>query len=227
MALVKEYFRLTQNYKNEYGERTLLLYQVGAFFEVYGLQDKSSETITGSQITEFCRICDLNLANKNMEIEGVPVMMAGFSHYMLDKYLKRLQEEGYTAVVYKQEEHDKTSRTLFGIFSPGTYFAEDNQQMTNNTICIWVEQSNSILLKKKQLHVGMSNINIYTGECSLFEYQTDYIKSPTAYDELERFVSIYHPSEVILISSLSLEENDDVISFSNITPYTTHYSNTK
>jgi len=216
MALVKEYFRLTQNYKNEYGERTILLYQVGAFFEVYGLQDKSSETIIGSQITEFCRICDLNLANKNMEIEGVPVMMAGFSHYMLDKYLKRLQEEGYTAVVYKQEEHDKTTRSLFGIFSPGTYFAEDNQQMTNNTICIWLELTHSMLLKKKQLHVGMSNINIYTGECSLFEYHTDYVKSPTTYDELERFVSIYHPSEVILISSLSLEENEDVISFANI-----------
>jgi len=214
MALVREYFKLTKKYINEYGDRTLLLYQVGAFFECYGLLDKSSETLNGSQITEFCRICDLNIANKNMEIEGIPVCMAGFSHYMLDKYLKRLNEEGYTSVVYKQEEHDKTNRTLYGIFSPGTYFAEESQQITNNTICVWISSLICPFMKRKVYQIGMSNINIYTGECVIFEYQTEYIKSPTTYDELERFISIYNPNEIIIISD---DDNiDDVISFANI-----------
>jgi len=35
MALVKEYFELTKKYKIEYGKNTLVLMQVGAFFEVY------------------------------------------------------------------------------------------------------------------------------------------------------------------------------------------------
>jgi len=220
MALCREYFKLTSKYINEYGERTLLLYQVGAFFECYGYHDSSTETVYGSQITEFCRICDLNIANKNMEIEGIPVFMAGFSHYMLDKYLKRLNEEGYTSVVYKQEEHNKTSRTLYGIFSPGTYFSEESQQITNNTACVWVTTLNSYLLKKKVYQIGMSNINIYNGECIIFEYQTEYIKSPTSYDELERFISIYNPNEIIIISD---EENiDDIISFANIQTKSIH-----
>jgi hypothetical protein len=36
MALIKEYFTLTDKYTAEYGPNTILLLQVGAFFEVYG-----------------------------------------------------------------------------------------------------------------------------------------------------------------------------------------------
>ena len=53
MALIKEYFELTKKYQYEYGKRTLVLMQVGAFFEVYGLKDKNTEIITSSQIEDF------------------------------------------------------------------------------------------------------------------------------------------------------------------------------
>ena len=56
MALIKEYFELTNNYQNEYGSNTLLLMQVGSFFEVYGLRD-TSQQITGSRICDFSRVC--------------------------------------------------------------------------------------------------------------------------------------------------------------------------
>ena len=36
MALIKEYFALTEKYTSEYGANTVVLLQVGAFFEVYG-----------------------------------------------------------------------------------------------------------------------------------------------------------------------------------------------
>ena len=36
MALIKEYFALTEKYTTEYGSNTVVLLQVGAFFEVYG-----------------------------------------------------------------------------------------------------------------------------------------------------------------------------------------------
>ena len=57
MALIKEYFDLTKQYCNEYGEKTILLMQVGAFFEVYGILDKKTNNISNSQILEFSRIC--------------------------------------------------------------------------------------------------------------------------------------------------------------------------
>ena len=40
MSLIKEYFELSKNFQDEYGDNTILLMQVGAFFEVYGIYDK-------------------------------------------------------------------------------------------------------------------------------------------------------------------------------------------
>ena len=42
MALIQEYFDLTKKYTDEYGASTILLMQVGSFFEVYGLINKNT-----------------------------------------------------------------------------------------------------------------------------------------------------------------------------------------
>ena len=40
MALVKDYFEKTIKYQSEYGKKTIVLMQVVAFFEVYGIENK-------------------------------------------------------------------------------------------------------------------------------------------------------------------------------------------
>ena len=127
MALVKDYFEKTKAYQKQYGEKTIVLMQVGAFFEVYGLQNKTTEDISGSQIVDFSRICDMAIADKKICVGKDGVLMAGFGTYMLEKYLKKLQDAGYTTVVYTQDEQQKnTTRSLAGIYSPGTYFSNDS-----------------------------------------------------------------------------------------------------
>ena len=64
MALIKEYFELTKKYQEDYGERSILLMQVGSFFEVYGIHNKNNDIITGSRITDFSHICELNVGEK-------------------------------------------------------------------------------------------------------------------------------------------------------------------
>ena len=64
MSLIKEYFELTDKYIREYGEKTLLLMQVGSFFEVYGV--KTQNTILNSKISDFSQICELNITEKNV-----------------------------------------------------------------------------------------------------------------------------------------------------------------
>ena len=221
MALIKEYFELTQHYLSKYGENTILLMQVGSFFEVYALLDKATDTISGSKIEEFSRMCDLNIAEKNSSIGKDCVLMAGFKDNGLDKYVKKIQEAGYTSVVYTQEETDiagKFIRKCAGVFSPGTFFNNDTTVLTNNTTCIWIELVGATILKKEAtIIVGISNIDIYTGKTSVFEFSKKYMNNPTTYDELERFISIYNPSEVIIITNVSREkEIDDIINYANI-----------
>lgn len=218
MALIKEYFDLTNKYQADYGENTILLMQVGSFFEVYGIHNATTDTMSGSRIADFTRICELNIADKNSYIDKDKVIMAGFKDIMIEKYMRKIQDAGFTVVVYTQDESAKnTSRSLQGIYSPGTYFAEETTNLTNNLTCIWIELvTNKMIMKGKFVVVGISNIDIYTGKTSIFQFKEKYTKNPTNFDELERFISIYNPSEVIIISNLPNPEIDDVINYTNI-----------
>jgi DNA mismatch repair protein MutS len=215
MALIKEYFELTQKYKNDYGNNTILLMEVGSFYEVYGLINKNTNKIIGSSIEDFSQICELNVVEKKATLDKQEVVMAGFKNIMIEKHVKKIQEAGFTAVVYSQDEAAKnTTRSLSGIFSPGTYFSNESTNLTNNLICIWIDLIvNKVFMKGKYIVVGISNIDIYTGKTNVFQFKEIYINNPTTYDELERYISIYNPSEAILISNLPNKEVDDVISF--------------
>ena len=228
MALIKEYFALTDKYSAEYGANTVVLLQVGAFFEVYGqiitpADGNGSVTYTGSRIDDFCSICELAKAHKTPGF-----VMAGFRDYGLDKYLKKLQDAGYTAVVYVQDGiKNPPVRVLQGIYSPGTYFSTDiaagagaAAAQSNNIACIWIEKisigSSGVGGGGGVLIMGMTTIDIYTGRATIFETENKDSHNPTTYDEVERFISSYLPSEVILISNLSTREVEDIIHYTNI-----------
>ena len=89
MALIKEYFELTNKYSDDYGENTILLMMVGSFFEVYGILNKSTGAISGSKIVDFGKICELNIVEKNVCIGKDNVVMAGFKDMMIEKYIKK------------------------------------------------------------------------------------------------------------------------------------------
>lgn len=223
--VVKEYFELTDKYNKEYNEdKCILLMLVGSFFEVYGLKNIQTNKLEGSNISEFSRICDLNIADKNVSLKEHKVVMAGFKDFMLEKYVKKLQEASFTIVVYTQEEtaNQTFTRGLYAIYSPGTFFSNEVTQITNNTICVWIHVVDSFFGSKrtgtnyKKVYVGVANINIYTGKSSIFEFNEIYINNPATFDELERFVSIYTPNEAIIIANVSSSEIENIISYANI-----------
>lgn len=219
MTLITDYLELTQKYIQECGENTILLMQVGEWYEVYGIQTESGE-VEGSKLIEFSQMCDLTVAEKNVCVGKHKVLMAGFKDYNFERYLKKIQDQGFTAVVYSQEKQENSAlitRGLLGIFSPGTYFQYDTPKLSNSIACIWVHYVEfKTLSKGKHVVVGTANIDIYTGCSSVFQFKEGYCNNPTVYDELERFISSHNPSEVILISNLPDSELDAIISYANI-----------
>ena len=200
MSLIKEYLRLSKEAAMKYGPKTFLLMQVGAFYECYG------ETTNRANIDEFCRTCELACANKTPGI-----VMAGFRDYSLEKYLNKLQELGYTAVVHSQDAQIKEERALSGVYSPGTFFTSESVALSNCVACICLER-----MRNKTV-IGMSNIDVFTGRSSVFEVETELMHAPTTYDEMERFISAHSPSEVILITKkFSQKEVEDLINFTGI-----------
>jgi DNA mismatch repair protein MutS len=208
MALILSYFEQTNKYREEYGDKTIVLMMVGSFYEMYG--EKSSKgVISGSKIEEISKICDLAIAQKT----GTNVM-AGFTYTKIDKYLKKIQDAGYTTIVIKQDPTNPKIRSVEGIYSPGTFFNPDALEISNNTMCIWIERVS--YMKNKSIIVGLANIDIYTGRVILFEYKTEDKHNPTTYDELERYISTYKPSEIIFITNFNEKQSADVMNYAGI-----------
>ena len=241
MALIREYLRLTELHKTEYDENTIIFMQNGAFFEIYALRDENNNYF-GSNILDFSKICDLNIVDKkaqgnsNVIIDNLFVVNAGFKTHLIEKYVKKMQDNGYTIVVYEEDEEiDKNkqgkTRSLTDIYSPGTYISIDNvsssDELNNNVCCIWIEkkQIRSKKIKRNDIYIGIGLIDIYTGKTFISEYKEEWIKNPTTFDELERFISTYNPSESIIISNLDTSDINDVISFCNIRSKSLHLVN--
>jgi DNA mismatch repair protein MutS len=144
--------------------------------------------------------------------------MAGFRDYMLEKYLDKMTSAGLTAVVYVQKKDPskagKFVREYSGVFSPGTHVSyEEDTSLSNNLMCIWIEH---IATKKQhKLVCGMANAHIFTGETTIFEYDTTITNlknmNTTTFDELDRYISVYNPSEIILVSTLSSEQTQRIV----------------
>ena len=217
MGITEDYFKHTKEGKKNYGERTMIFMQVGSFFECYAVEEKDG-SYTGSNIRELAESNDLTIARKNSFIEnGKQIVMAGFGLLQLEKHVKKLQEIGYTILVYTQDVQSKnTSRSLSCIFSPGTYFSNDTQELSNNTTCIWIHYSKANKITTEQICVGLANLDIYTGKTSIYEFTNEFLHNPCTYDELEKYIAIYKPNECIIISNLDESYIDSIIKFTNI-----------
>tara|TARA_Y100000816_G_scaffold163088_1_gene116708 strand:+ start:1 stop:2838 length:2838 start_codon:yes stop_codon:yes gene_type:complete len=166
------------------------------------------------------------ISRKNICVGNNKVVMAGFGLAQIEKYIKKLQENGYTIVVYSQDTQSKnTTRSLNTIFSPGTYFSNDTSNLSNNITCIWIEANGKNFLQQDNISIGISNIDIYTGKTSIFEFNKEFIHNPTTYDELERYMSIYNSNECIFIYNLEDNYIEDIINFVSINSIKIHKFN--
>jgi DNA mismatch repair protein MutS len=226
MAIVQDYLDLTKKYQSEYGEKTIVLMEVGSFYEVYALIKPDGNytgtealvtgttTYIGSQIEDFVKINEMVIAKKpNVLVGKLQVVMAGMGTAYAEKYIQKLQDHNYTIVIYKQDPINKTTRNLSEIISPGTYFPLDSVKLTNSIMCIWLYYSKAMKNQPSQITIGLANIDIYTGKTALFQFHAPYNHSPATYDELERAVSAYKPSECLLVANLPGNLLNDIIGF--------------
>lgn len=252
MSIVLEYLEISKKYQDIYGEKTILLFQVGSFFEIYSfIISKTNEISKISNIENVSEICNLNIARKSNhigenidnnteDIEFFPsnpkdisrwvkslpkseVVMSGFRDYSLDKYVQILTDAGYITIVYVQDKNGKDIiRKLDHVYSPGTYISEKlSNVLSNNIISIWFERV------KDKIIIGCSNVNIFTAQSSIFEYENEFLLNPTTFDELEKFISEFNPNELIITSNFQDESIlNSIIQFIGVnTKIPIHFAN--
>jgi len=214
MGLFTDYFNLVKYYNDKYSKNIVLI-QNGAFFEMYGILE---EPCVNPQSFQVATICGLKWAKKsNVKIFGRDLYQIGFRDYMLEKYLNIITDEGYTVVVYKQDEMNKgTTRSLQGIYSPGTIF-NDDKGVSNVIVCITIDIQRNLLKRQTYIHIGLSSIDILSGKNYMSEITKKFIHDTTTYDDVERFVSILQPCEVVIVYSPQVETQiDEIIQYCSI-----------
>ena len=228
--VLKEYFTIYSNYYNEYGENTLVLLQKGNFYEIYTLtsEEEDEENI----VSKLSKILDLRIMGdvvilKNIKTDlNYKVLGIGFPDVKFDKYLIQIKDLGLIVVLFDQSPENPTIRKVSGIISSGTYIdpnihSNDILELSNITMCIWIETS------VKKIYIGISCIDIYTGNSYIYEYSNEISNDLSNYDELERQIASKNPREYIILSSLEEKEIDKIIKYTNIKSLNIQKINTK
>ena len=233
-SIYSEYFKYTQQYTQTHGKKTIVLMQVGSFYEIYGLKYPNTDRIVESLITDISELTGLTVIEKSNMYNQAALYMAGFRDYTLEKYVQILIENGYIVVEIIQlpdpidtPKNKKKIRAVNCVYSAGTHISyeiDTKPQLSNHIMSVWIETiiNRSLTTKKDRLIYGISVLNIYTGESSMFEHETEYILNPTSFDELERYISIYSPSEIIFMTSLDSFKMNSLFQYIGITNQTVH-----
>ena len=237
--MIAQYFKEMIKYVEKYGKKTILLWQSGSFYEIYTIKDPDTDEFLLSEFDEYIKLTHMNIANKHIKYEyngkKCSVFMAGFNNYdyLLDKWVKVLTDGGFTVPVWYEYKSvgKKKDRKLLQIFSPGCFFKNNKLESEdcNNIACYSILQSNSSFINRTpSLLFGCANLNIYTGNLTLFNHEEkkQNIHNPVVFDELERFNSIYNPQEIIFIHNYEDENKlQDVLKFSGINCAKIHFVN--
>ena len=235
--MVADYFENLEKYKEKYGEKTILLWQCGSFYEIYSTQDPKTLEYLYPQFNDFLNITHMNSAGKNMNYmtNGInyPVKMAGFTatDYYLQKYTTILVDEGYTVPVWYESGTigNKKERKELHIFSPGTNFCVDKKEDTNIIACYsLLKNDKGFINKNPTVNFGCACIDIFTGNVKLFEHSVSRqnIHNPNVFDELERFNSIYNPIETIILHNYQDEKKiENIVQFASLQTKSIHIIN--
>lgn len=229
--MIDLYFTKLNEYKIKYGDKTILLWQCGTFWESYGFKDMKTGEYFDPNYADFVYTTRITEAKKNVKkmINGIEyeTIMGGIPHtdYHLEKYIPILTNDGFTVAVWVEEDM-KTSgpknRYESQIFTPGCYFSNEKKvNDTNNIACYVINKSNGFLKKNPSVYVGCSTIDILTGKVKLYQFNMSKqnILDSVTFDELEKFNSIYNPTEVIIIHNLDKEKDiQNIVNFCNIHP---------
>ena len=145
MGIPEDYFKYTKELYEKYGkEKTIVLIQVGDFFEVYGTKEPDTGEFTGSNIEAFRNELGMRISDKKGVYNEKSLLMAGFPIDKKDFWCSRLHNSGWIVAIYEQDkllsDGKSYSRVLTEIISPGTYFNFNSDNISNYCSCISINK---------------------------------------------------------------------------------------
>ena len=129
-TVFNEYIELYNKFQKLYGKQSIVLYQLGMFYEMYSLNNNE----TGPPLDELTTLLGgILYTKKNKSIPDVSPAnpyMAGFPIASVDKYINIFIDNNYTVIIVDQYDNEmganaKKERKGSEIISPSTYLKDD------------------------------------------------------------------------------------------------------
>lgn len=213
-AIYDEYERYIKQYQEEYGKNTVVLLQVGSFYELYSIDNGLLD------IKTVAEALNLTVTRKNkqiLEISKSNCLMAGFPEHALGKYMNILIDNNYTVVVVSQvTPPPKPKREVTEIKSPGTRIEEIKPFENNFLMCLYFEEIKDYRSNSHILSVGISYIDLSTGKSTIYECTSKPNDKFYALDETYRVIVATNPNEIILLGDIITLTDEDIIKYLDI-----------
>ncbi len=193
--LHQKYLDLQNEYTKKYGEKCIVLMQVGSFHEAYATEKQ------GYDLYKLASLLNMVCTKKNKSISNISIdnpLMLGFPSVAKTKYIKILVDNGFTVVVLDQiSQSPHIKREVTGIYSPGTYIDNPNSPDNNNIIAFYIEQELQTT-QKLLTCIGMTVIDLSTGDIYVNEVYSFDTDNNYAFSEALRFLYTFNPKEIVI-----------------------------
>ena len=192
MTIFDEYVAHCCKHRRLYGDRTVVLMEVGSFFE---MNDDGKGN--GSDVRGISALLNIVCTKKNKNIPEVSrtnPLLAGFPTGALRKYLPVLLEHGYTVVMVTQTTPPPSpKRAVTKIYSAGTFVDDISSPQSNFLMSVYVDATPSGVT-----FAGCAVLDASTGACRTGQALSSAGDPHAALDEIYRWLRTCCPVEVVL-----------------------------
>ena len=188
-TLLREYFQNQQDLEHRYGQKSVVMIQIGKFYEVYAY-DLPEQKI--GKAVELASLLDIHITQKNKEKDHSPTnpFMCGWPVHSLNKYMSKLLSYQYTIAVYDQHDNIQDGRFLRGVFSPGM-IPEEVEDQRNMLMCFYAEKC-----PRNELLVGVLVLDLSVGRVS---YSETTLEKSLLYDHCVLWIQRFSPREIVWV----------------------------
>lgn len=219
--LIDDYFKIYTECINEYGEKTVVLMQVGSFYEIYKVDNEKERIGNADIIADILNIA-YSKKNKTEKSTRNHPNFAGFTKTYLSKYVTPLLENDYTIVIV--DELEKSSDTNGKLIKRGITavysqcLKSPEFQITGDTeshlTSILIERVIDDITKKNCFFYSVCSVNNTTNEIGIienvitldnkFNLEKDF---KIVLDELARVLLKYNSKEILCYYKSENREN--------------------
>ena len=193
-----DYEAVLVKYKSEFGDRTVVLFECGSFFEIY---DDGSGRTNMKEIGELLGII-VSRRNKTItEVSRTNFEMAGFPSHALKKFISTLLAHQYTVVLVRQvTPPPNPRREVTEVLSPGTSLDVVGSE-SNNLMVIFLDETEKYGGVGHDISMGCTWVDLSTGNSFFYEASTYRRDTCYVFDEMQRLITTHSPREIEFISA--------------------------